>query len=437
MENFKNPRAAAVEVLLKTENEGAYVNIALKEELLKYRFKELDKRLLTAIVYGCVRYKMRLDYVISVYSTVKLKKLSDKVLVILRTGIYQMMFLDKIPKSAAVNESVKICAKTAYKSRGFVNAVLRKAAEGIDKIKYSDDSVFYSYPKELYDYFVRNFENGTEIMSRLNGEGAFTVRANTEKITPDGLMRELEARGITAETTCVSGVLKISGTSVSELDLYKNGFLSVSGLSSVLAVYCMGLSGGETVLDVCAAPGGKTAVIAQMVGKSGKVHSFDIHPHKSGLILKNAERMGLSNVFVHTADMSVVQEEYINCADAVLADVPCAGLGIISKKPDIKYAYSPEGQAELVSLQQKILEASSCYVKKGGVLLYSTCSMGNAENLDNVNCFLQRNSDFYLESIENFLPECLKGKGGEKGYLNIIPDGIFDGFFICRMRKKQ
>ncbi len=436
-EKFENPRAAAVRVLLKIKNEGAYVNIALKEELLKNRFKEVDKRLVTAIVYGCVRYELRIDYVISKFSSVKIKKLSDKVLAILRIAIYQMMFLTKIPKSAAVNESVKLCLKLAYKSKGFVNAVLRRTAEEIDNITYPDIATKYSYPKELCDYFLESFDNGEKIMESLNGEGSFTIRANTNKISEDELLAELEKRGIASKKTEISEVLKISGISVSELDLYKEGYFSVSGMASVLAVYCMGLCGGETVLDVCAAPGGKSVVIAQKVGKLGVVHSFDIHEHKSELILKNAERMGLKNIFAHSADMSEVQSEYISLADAVLADVPCSGLGIISKKPDIKYAYSREGQKELAILQGKILKASSAYVKKGGVLLYSTCSMGDLENIDNINKFLRENKDFCLESIESFLPERFKNSTGESGYLNICPDGEFDGFFICKMRRKN
>lgn len=436
MENLKNPRAAAVEVLLKIENEGAYVNIALKEELLKNRFKDADKRLLTAIVYGCVRYKLKIDYVIAEFSSVRIKKLSDKVLAILRVAVCQMLFLTKVPRSAAVNESVKLATKLAYKSRGFVNAVLRRVANELDGIEFKDISVDLSYPPELSEYFLKSFENGKKIMELLNNEGIFTIRANTNKISSDELIAKLEERNIKAEKTDVLNVIKISGISVSELDLYKDGYFSVSGMSSVLAVYCMGLQGGETVMDVCAAPGGKSVVIAQMVGENGTVHSFDIHSHKSELISKNAERMKLSNIFSHTADMSEIQEDYIDAADAVLADVPCAGLGIISKKPDIKYSYSRDGQKELAGLQQKILKAASMYVKKGGVLLYSTCSLGDLENIDNVNKFLDENRDFYLESIESFLPERLKGKTGKSGYINIYPDGEFDGFFVCRMRRK-
>ena len=437
--NQINPRYAAFLALHKIEYENSYVNIELKETLLKNRFSSADKRLISNIIYGCVRYKIRLDYVISLFSSVKIKKISDKVLLILRMGIYQMMFLERIPASAAVNESVKICAKVAYKSKAFVNALLRKASNEIGNITYPKEdflSVYYSYPKELTDFFAAEFkENCENVLKALNCESKISIRANLNKTTVNDLKNLLEMRGIKSEDAPLSNALFISGADITNLDLYKDGYFTVQGLSSMLAVDAMKIKKGMCVFDMCAAPGGKSAYIAEKTGTGGEVFSFDIHEHKVRLINKNAQRMGLSNIKAFLKNSAEYDGNLLNRADAVLADVPCAGLGIISKKPDIKYSYSKEGQKELAKLQLEILKNCSKYVKKGGTLVYSTCSMGSTENINNIKEFL-KNSDFECESISDCLPDDLKSETSGKGYINILPHNGFDGFFICRMVKK-
>ncbi len=431
----KNARMAAFNVLYKIECEKAYLNIALKEELSSGEISDKDARLASALVYGCVRYKLKLDYIISKFSSVKLKKLSDKIIICLRLGIYQLLFMDKIPESAAVNESVKICTKLAFKSKGFVNGILRSIVREKENIKYPDDlSFIYSYPRELTEYFKAEFENYEEILKNLNCEKDITIRVNTEKTTAYELKNMLEERGIKAKSTPLSNALAIGGVDISNLDLYKEGFFSVQGLSSIMAVDVMDIKKGECIFDMCAAPGGKSCYIAEKTGKNGNVHSFDVHPHKCELILKNALRLGLCNIKADVRDSSVFDKELSGKADRVLCDVPCAGLGIISKKPDIKYSYTKQGHDELAELQLKILKACSKYVKKGGVLVYSTCSMGRKENISNIEEFLKCGS-FETVSIKEYIPDCIDQKTAELGYINVMPENNFDGFFICKMKR--
>lgn len=427
----KSARSASFDVLYKIECEKAYLNIALKEELASNEFSPKDLRLISALVYGCVRYKLKLDYVISKFSSVKLKKISDKVLICLRLGIYQILFMDKIPESAAVNESVKICAKVAFKSKGFVNGVLRSVIRNKDKIKYPNDlSVLYSYPEELVEFFASEFENSEEILKSLNTEKEITVRIK-DKLNLDEVIKMLEERGVRAKKTPLENALAISGTDIKNLDLYKEGLLTVQGLSSILAVDVLDVKEGDTVFDMCAAPGGKTCYAAE---KAKTVTAFDIHSHKCELILKNAKRLGLKNVSAYVKDASVFDESLDKKADRVLCDVPCAGLGIISKKPDIKYSYTKAGQEELSSLQLEILKTCSRYVKKGGYLVYSTCSMGKKENIANINEFL-KNKDFALVDITKYIPKELGCDTLKDGYINVMPDENFDGFFICKMQR--
>lgn len=431
----KSARMAAFNVLYKTEYEKAYLNIALKEELSTSSLDERDMRLASALVYGCVRYKLRLDYVIGLFSAVKLKKLSPKVRMILHLGIYQLLFMEKIPASAAVNECVKICEKLAYKSKGFVNGVLRSIIREKETINYPADwSVVYSYPEELIGYFKGEFKNTEEILCELNREREITVRVNGSVTTTEKLKADLDAVGIRAKNTPLSNALAIGGADITNLDLYKSGAFAVQGLSSILAVDVLDAKEGETVLDMCAAPGGKTCYIAEKVGDTGKVFAFDIHEHKCDLILKNAKRMGFSNVSAKAWDSSAKDDLLVLSADRVLCDVPCMGLGIISKKPDIKYSFTKEGLEELTQLQLKILKTCSAYVKKGGYLVYSTCSMGKKENTDNINKFLA-DGGFETVSIERYIPDELSCETLKEGYINVMPKGSFDGFFICKMKR--
>lgn len=429
---MKNARSAAFDVLYKIEYEGAYTNIALKDEFLAHGFDERDKRLISAIVYGCVRYKLRLDYVISRFSSVKIKKISEKILIILRMGVFQIMFLDKVPDSAAVNEQVKLAQKMQYKSKGFVNALLRSVSREKESIKYNSLSAFYSYPEELLEFFKAEFSDAEKLMEALNKEKKITIRVNQKKTSADELLCLLEERGIKASKCEIKNALIISGEDFTNLDLYKEGLFTVQGLSSILAVDALEVKEDNFCIDMCAAPGAKSTYIGET---AKEVLSFDIHPHKAELIKKNAERMGLLNIKAEARDSSVADSALIKKADRVLCDVPCAGLGIISKKPDIKYSYTKEGHKELKELQQRILRAGAAYVKKGGILVYSTCSLGDFENIDNVNKFLEENDGFVLESIEDILPESLLCESAKKGYINIFPEGEYDGFFIAKMRK--
>ena len=423
---MQNPREAALLALYEIEYNGAYSNMAVKDVLPKLEDSR-DKGLVTRLVYGVVRKKLTLDYIISKYSKVKIKKLSKYVLLILRMGVYQLYFTDKIPESAAVNESVKLAKKYCGKSAGFVNGILHSVIRGKDTLEYPKDkienlSVVYSFPEEMVELF---WDTGflEDLLSALNEEPETTVRVNTLKD------EELETR---CEVSPVySGARILKGTDVAENPDYKKGRIIPQDVAAMMASIALSPKPDETCIDMCAAPGGKTTHMAELMKNRGRIYAFDIHPHKIEIIKKNAERMGISIIDAKIGDASELNEELIGKADKVLCDVPCSGLGIIRRKPDIKW--NKDDIESLPEIQYQILKNASQYLKPGGELVYSTCTILKRENEDVVMRFLEENKEFELLPIE--LPEKLHREN--KGYITLYPniDGT-DGFFICKMKRK-
>lgn len=440
----KNARMCAFDILYKTENDKAFSNIALKEGLRGSGLAEADRRLVTTIVYGCVKYRRYLDYIISRYSSVRLKKLSLNVLLILRMGIYQIMKLDRVPDSAAVDESVKLAAKKAYRSKAFVNAVLRAAASGKDTLVLPKDKnerlcVEYSYPDELAEMWIDEFGYGfaEELMAAGNESPSVTVRVNRLKTDSFALTETLAAENVKSQRTDAENMLTVGGSDIGALKSYRGGLFTPQGMGSYFACMALGPKSGDTVIDLCAAPGGKSTHIAELMKNEGKIYSFDVHEHKIELIKSNAKRLGIDIIEAHTADSSVYMKEFDSAADAVLADVPCSGLGIIRKKPDIKWGFDINLQKQLSQLQYEILSAGARYVKHGGTLVYSTCTVSHTENIDVVKRFLESNGEFCMCPFDEILPGKYKKDGAKSGYVQFYPnvDGI-DGFFICKMKRK-
>ena len=420
-----NPREAALLALYEIEYGGAYSNMAVKDALKKLDDNR-DKGLVTQLVYGVVRRKLTLDYIISKYSKVKIKKLSKYVLLILRMGVYQLYFTDKIPESAAVNESVKLAKKYSGKSSGFVNGILHSVIRGKDALEYPKDkmenlSVKYSFPEEMVELL---WDTGfcEELLQSLNCEPETTVRVNALK------KEELETP---METSPIyEGARILKGTDGAENPDYQKGRIIPQDIGAMMASIALSPRSGDTVIDMCAAPGGKTTHLAELMENKGKVYAFDIHPHKIEIIKKNAERMGVSIIDARLGDGCQLQEAFLEKADKVLCDVPCSGLGIIRRKPDIKW--NKDDIEELPQIQYKILKNASKYLKVGGELVYSTCTIIKRENEDVINRFLKENENFELSEIK------LQGKlqRENKGYITLYPniDGT-DGFFISKIKR--
>ncbi|MCK9477885.1 MAG: 16S rRNA (cytosine(967)-C(5))-methyltransferase RsmB [Firmicutes bacterium] len=413
-------REAAVRVLQKTEKNEAYANSALKEALAKAGLSALDNAFATELVYGVIRHKMRIDYIISHYSSQKLKNLSIWILSILRIGVYQLLFLDSVPSFAAINESVKLAKRYGHAaSAGFVNAVLRAVSKG-GEIKIPSIEQYYSHPKWLVDMICSQYPNDCKkILAANNTVAPITVRVNTLKTTPQLLCDSFKKSGITA--TADGEIITISKFGdLSLLEEYKNGLFIPQDKGAYLAAKAVNPKPGQLVIDVCAAPGGKTTQLAQMSDDKAKVIAFDIHPHKISLIERNAERMGIGSVTALVHDAATIKEEYVGTADSVLADVPCSGLGIIRKKPDIKWTKSPSDIEQIIKLQKSILAASAKYLKKDGVLVYSTCTINKHENSDVTDDFIKRHP---FEKV------------WEKQLLPHIDN--CDGFYICKLIRRS
>lgn len=446
--NQLNPRKIGMEILNAIEQEEAYSNLAIQDALRNNKLKIEDKRLVSRLVYGVVENRMKLDYCIQKYSKTKIKKIQLSVLNILRLAVYQIDFMERIPNSAAVNEAVNLTKKVNFKSAGFVNGILRAYLRGngciIDGTKMSKVdylSIEYSHPKWMVERFIEQWgpDKTIQILKANNEAADISFRINILKTDKTTLLDKLNKAGIKIkagellEESLV--VERLGDKSIDEIIEFKNGEFLVQDISSMLVGHVVDPKPGELVIDVCAAPGGKTTHLAELMNNKGRVIAFDIHPHKIDLIKENATRLGLDNIQNHCWDARDEKVEFINSADKVLVDAPCSGLGIIRRKPEIRYTKSENDILSLSKVQLEILNVSANYVKMDGQLIYSTCTIDKEENIDNVMCFLQENPEFELEDINFLLPEQLKGS---TKYLQVLPgEHGMDGFFIARFKRKN
>ena len=416
-------REAALKALYEIEYNGAYSNMAVKNTLKNSDMSERDKALFTALVYGVSDKKITLDYYISKFSKIKLKKISKYILIILRMGVFQLVFTDKIPQSAAVNESVKLAKRYGHgASAGFVNGVLRSVSKcgEIEYPKEKDEylSVKYSFPLWLCRKWTEEFGfEFTEDMMHSFGESKpITLRANTLKTTNEELVKKLSDLGINAEIQ--DGAVVTGGFDIEKNTLYKEGYFTPQDTAAMKAAEILAPKPGDIVIDMCAAPGGKTTHIAEIMKNSGKILAFDIYNHKTELVKKNAERLGIDIIKTEVRNAAEFDRSLSGIADCILCDVPCSGLGIIGRKPDIKQ--NEDRSEELCKIQAKILENACIYLKEGGVIVYSTCTVEKAENEGITGAFLEKQGNFEKLYEKTFYPHT---------------DGT-DGFYICKMRKK-
>ena len=436
-------RKMAYNVLFDIEKNKNYSNMAINKHFKDCNLDKRDRGFATEIIYGVVENKIYLDYIIDKLSKIKTNKLNLKVKILLRMGIYQILFLDSVSDYAAVNETVNLAKKIDNRSFGFINAVLRnviRQKETIGEVNIKDPvdylSTKYSYERWIVRNWISNFgKNFTEDLLEANNEKPnLYIRVNTLKISRDELIELLEKQDVKCEkVSFIDEAIKVNNLkNIENNELYKKGFFTVQDISSMLVGKVLNPKENSQVIDICSAPGGKTTHIATLMNNTGKVVSRDIYDHKINLIKNSVSRLGLKNVTVELFDALNLDKESVDKFDYVLADVPCSGLGIIKRKPEIKYKEKDEFK-DLPKLQKAILQNASKYVKVGGTLVYSTCTVQDNENIEVVESFLQSNKRFEFEKIENINVDL---ENEDKGYIKIYPNvhGM-DGFFIAKLKR--
>jgi 16S rRNA (cytosine967-C5)-methyltransferase len=444
----KNPRRAAFDILLRIEKEKSFADILIDNELSKEIIKGADRGLLTELVYGVLRRQGTLDHIIGQFSKQRPEKLELFVLLLLRLGVYQSFFLDRVPVSAAVNETVNIAKELAPRAAGFINAILRSADRGRDGITYPDRTTHpveylaarYSHPAWLTSQWCTQLglEEAEALASAMAEPPPFTIRANTLRITREALMERLEAEGVTCSPTVWSpdGIRLNHSGAITRLPSFKEGLFTVQDESSQLAPLFLDPKNGERVLDACAAPGGKSTQMAQLMGDSGEILACDVNHKKLRMIRETCDRLGIKSVRTFTMDATVPSNAIKEVTfHRILVDAPCSGLGVIRRNPEGKWWKSPADLPQLVASQLAILENLSKYLEPKGTLLYSTCSTSSQENEEVVQLFLKRHPEFVLEDLRPLFPS-LAPLLTEGGCFRSWPhrDGM-DGFFAARLKR--
>ena len=439
-----NVRKIAYQVLYRVLCEDAYSAIAINNAVKENRLSGIDVSFLSALVYGVLERKLTLEYIIRQYSAIRIKKIEKKTLIVLCLGVYQLIYMDKVPDSAAVNESVKLCKHLKlYHSSGFVNAVLRNMVRAEKAYRLPDEkdtvkylSVMYSCPEEMVSEFLETYgsENTKTILKGFVGRPPVTVRVNTLKTDQESLKKALEEQGITVEdVNYLKNAFKLSHTgSLEKIPQFKEGLFFVEDAASQLCAESLGAQPGEKIADVCAAPGGKSFYSAIRMENRGEVFSYDIHEHKLKLIGNSAKRLGISIIRTGLRD-AAVGEPLPKC-DRILCDVPCSGWGILRRKPEIRYKTDTNIDI-LPKLQYSILCMSAESLPQDGVLVYSTCTLRRSENHDIINRFLAEHPGFVGETPD--LPEGIDSVVSEDDHCLTLLPGVYDtdGFFIAKLRR--
>lgn len=447
MTDHISEREIVLDMLLQVIEGDEFSHVVLGNTLKRCQDRPKHERaFISRLFAGTVKHYITLDYIIEQFSTVPVRKMKPVIRNLLRMSVYQLKFMDKIPASAVCNEAVKLAKKRGFAGlSGFVNANLRNIARRGDDIQYPDSqwglnkslSIRYSVPRWIVDMILDQYgpDQAETILEASLREKDITIRCNLMKTTPDELKEILKSEGISvAEHPYLKEAFIIKDIDYLEgLDAFRRGLFAIQDAASMLVSEVAGASKDDFVVDVCAAPGGKSLHIAQ---KAGKVSARDLTGYKVSLIDENIRRMGIENVETKVWDARVLDRDIAGKADIVIADLPCSGLGVLGKKYDIKYKLTQNQQKELVLLQREILDVAKNYVKPGGVLVYSTCTVNREENIENMEWFLKNHMDFKAESLNDFLPEKLHSAATQNGYLQLL-QGVHptDGFFICKMRR--
>ncbi|AKP03682.1 16S rRNA (cytosine(967)-C(5))-methyltransferase RsmB [Companilactobacillus pabuli] len=437
-----NPRELAVEALTRVFKNKAYSNIEINNILNNSDMSDVDKRLMTNIVYGVIQHKYVLEYQLEPY--LKDKKLDLWLDLLLQTAIYQLSYLDKIPEHAVLNESTEIAKQKANRGAGnLVNAVLRNfqrhgAREMSGKDTVYDLSKFYSVPRWLVQLFIdqQGMAKTKEILKSINQPSHVSIRVNTNKTTVSNLQKTLQSKGFDVKPSKISsvGLICESGNLVNT-DEFKDGLYTIQDESSMLVAPALDLKPDSRVLDACAAPGGKTTHIASYI-KDGEVTALDIHKHKTKLIRDNSQRMGYSDIISTGAIDARKAKDVLNTTfDRILVDAPCSGLGLIRRKPELRYFRQEEDLMNLQRVQLQILDSMVDLLEVNGKLVFSTCTFDDEENEAVVKKFLADHKNFELEPVKH---EAVMDKSVKDGMLKVLPSDYFtDGFFIATFVRKN
>lgn len=417
-------RKTAYETLLEIEKNGAYSNFALNDFIKKNKAE--NEAFVRELVYGVLENKILLDYYLDALIPTGTRKLKKQELTLLRMGLYQLRSMQSVPSYAAVSETVELAKRFANGRERFINAVLRGYMKKADEIELPDRntdliaymSILYSVSPWIAELWTDTYgeEKAEEILAAANRSPVLSVRTNVMKTSAGELAEILRSEGFSAEISDKTprGLL-VSGSRLLESEAYRMGLFSVQDIASIMVSDILDAQPSDTVIDVCAAPGGKTLATAEKMGNCGEITAMDIYQHKLALIEKQADRCGIDIIRTLRHDSTGTLEELRSSADRVLADVPCSGLGVIARKPEIKYKKDID-MRELTERQAKILDSASAYVKSGGSLVYSTCTINRSENEEQIERFLREHKDFTAELM-----------------IQLLPTEGTDGFFICRM----
>lgn len=435
MQNI-NTRRLAYKILRQIQEDHRLSDEVMNEFFEDSALDHRDKNFVRKIVYGCLENKILLNAYIKKMVSMPFDKIDKELVTILQMGMYQIQFLDKVPASAAVNESVKIAKKVNFRSSGFINGVLRNFLRKKDTLKLKTDSIEeslaieYSYDRWLVKYFIENFgQKKTEEILAFNQKPALlNVRVNTLKISREELMKVFREKGMSVKASPLTSdgikILDLGENGIIDLEAFNKGYYYIQDDASILVGQVLSPKPGEKVLDVCAAPGGKALHLAQLMNDQGEIIARDLSVDKINKIKMNMKRLGIQSIKTEVFNAQKKDSKHLGYFDKILVDAPCSGLGIIRKKPQIKYNRSKDDLLRISKTQYDVLSKSSQLLKTGGELVYSTCSLGHIENIDVINKFLMNHTDFDIIMID------------DKSYLEILPgDYETDGFFICKLKK--
>ncbi|MFT9367712.1 16S rRNA (cytosine(967)-C(5))-methyltransferase RsmB [Paenibacillus polymyxa] len=442
-------REVALDVLTGVEQEGAYSNLELNRRLQQAGLSASDVGLTTELVYGTVARRNTLDYFLNKFVQKGTAKLQPWVRSLLRMSVYQLVYLDRVPDHAVVSEAVTIAKRRGHQGiSGMVNGVLRSMLREPDKLRIPDDlsaeeriSLEHSHPQWLVKRWIKQYGADTaEAICKANNEPpAVSVRVNTTMTSRDQLLDEMVAKGIDAVPSPVSpyGIVVRSGGNMALTSWYTDGLLSVQDESSMLVAEAVAPEPGMTVLDCCAAPGGKTAHMAELMKDRGRIVANDLHAHKHQLIREQASRLGLDAVETVTGDALDLKERYAPASfDRILLDAPCSGFGVIRRKPDLRWSKTAEDVRDITQLQHELLDSVAGLLKPGGILVYSTCTIEPDENEGQLARFLSEHPEYELAKDHSFPDVNHEMDGIQKGSVQLLPQYFHsDGFYIARLRR--
>ncbi len=417
MGNTVNDRELILEILLAVTRDGEYSHIALRNVLENYQYLDKSERaFITRVTEGTLERMIELDYIINQFSKTKVNKMKPVIRTIIRSAVYQLKYMDSVPDSAVCNEAVKLAGKRGFSGlKGFVNGVLRNISRNLDNVKYPDKSdtvkwlsVMYSMPEWIITEWLKNYDREMveKMLQAFLAERPTTIRCNLSQISREELAEELKKEGVKVRLCdTIDSALFISGYDyLGALKSFRAGYFQVQDISSMEVAEWADPKEDEYIIDVCAAPGGKSLHLADKLTGKGHVEARDLTPYKVDLIRDNIARIGIDNIEAVCQDATVYDEASEKKADILIADLPCSGLGVLGKKTDLKYKMNPDTQEELVHLQREILSVVHRYVKSGGKLLYSTCTIHRAENQENAAWFAEQYPKFELVRERQFLP---------------------------------